>query len=171
MSEVTLSCFCFAMEIIHIWVIEEYDNIFTNQISERIKGKNMANYECVVRTNYFHVTDEGKFRGLLERFLPASCEVFTRVDDKGKNLVAFGSNEEIDWPEDDSTFISGLQECLAENDSIIVLEVGNEKLSYLVGAASIITRSGVETIDLISLAMNKAAEMLGNPNYTTQCEY
>ena len=108
---------------------------------------------------------------MCNQFLSGSCEVFTRTDVNSNKLVGFGSDENINWPEDDTGFVSGLQECLAEDDSIIVLEVGHEKLRYLIGAATIITRSSIETIDLTSLAISKAAEMLGNPDYTTCCEY
>lgn len=131
----------------------------------------MASYVCAIRTNYFRVTEEEKFRNLIDEFLSGSCEVFTRTDVNSNKLVGFGSDENINWPEDDTGFVSGLQECLAEDDSIIVLEVGHEKLRYLVGTATIITRSSIETIDLTSLAISKAAEMLGNPDYTTCCEY
>ena len=131
----------------------------------------MASYVCAIRTNYFRVTEEEKFRNLIDEFLSGSCEVFRRTDVNSNKLVGFGSDENINWPEDDTGFVSGLQECLAEDDSIIVLEVGHEKLRYLIGAATIITRSSIETIDLTSLAISKAAEMLGNPDYTTCCEY
>ena len=131
----------------------------------------MASYACAIRTNYFRVTEEEKFKNLIDEFLSGSCEVFTRTDVNSNKLVGFGSDENINWPEDETGFVSGLQECLAEDDSIIVLEVGHEKLRYLVGAATIITRSCIETIDLTSLAISKAAEMLGNPDYTTCCEY
>ena len=131
----------------------------------------MASYVCAIRTNYFRVTEEEKFRNLIDDFLSGSCEVFTRTDVNSNKLVGFGSDENINWPEDETGFFSGLQECLAEDDSIIVLEVGHEKLRYLIGAATIITRSSIETIDLTSLAISKAAEMLGNPDYTTCCEY
>lgn len=131
----------------------------------------MASYVCAIRTNYFRVTEEEKFRNLIDEFLSGSCEVFTRTDVNSNKLVGFGSDENINWPEDETGFFSGLQECLAEDDSIIVLEVGHEKLRYFVGAATIITRSSIETIDLTSLAISKAAEMFGNPDYTTCCEY
>ena len=131
----------------------------------------MASYACAIRTNYFRVTEEEKFKNLIDEFLSGSCEVFTRTDVNSNKLVGFGSDENINWPEDETGFVSGLQECLAEDDSIIVLEVGHEKLRYFVGAATIITRSSIETIDLTSLAISKAAEMLGNPDYTTCCEY
>ena len=131
----------------------------------------MASYVCAIRTNYFRVTEEEKFKNLIDEFLSGSCEVFTRTDVNSNKLVGFGSDENINWPEDETGFVSGLQECLAEDDSIIVLEVGHEKLRYLIGAATIITRSSIETIDLTSLAISKAAEMLGNPDYTTCCEY
>lgn len=131
----------------------------------------MASYLCAIRTNYFRVTEEEKFKNLIDEFLSGSCEVFTRTDVNSNKLVGFGSDENINWPEDETGFVSGLQECLAEDDSIIVLEVGHEKLRYLVGTATIITRSSIETIDVTSLAISKAAEMLGNPDYTTCCEY
>ena len=131
----------------------------------------MASYVGAIRTNYFRVTEEEKFRNLIDEFLSGSCEVFTRTDVNSNKLVGFGRDENINWPEDATGFVSGLQECLAEDDSIIVLEVGHEKLRYFVGAATIITRSSIETIDLTSLAISKAAEMLGNPDYTTCCEY
>lgn len=68
-------------------------------------------------------------------------------------------------------FIDGLQECVADDDAIIIFESGNEKLRYVVGSATIITSKDYEYISITHTASKRAAELLNNSEWTTQCEY
>lgn len=142
----------------------------------------MANYICTIRTNYFHVKDEEKFRELMSRAYGEEDNIylFEKQDSEGKNKFGFGlysgiagvRNAKDDEDEDcDETsydeFIEGLQECVADDDAIIIMEAGNEKLRYVVGSALVITSKDTEYLDISDLAVQKAKEMLHNPSYGT----
>lgn len=143
----------------------------------------MANYYCTIRTNYFHVKDEEKFRALMDRVYGTEDDVklFESHDENGNPVFGFGTYGAIagvrdsKYEEDDETsydeFLDGLQECVADDDAVIILESGNEKLRYVIGTATIITSSDYGSLDMTFLASEKAAEMLGNPNWQTRCEY
>ena len=78
----------------------------------------MANYQCAVRTNYFHVQDPELFRQFMARVYgtEGSVELWEDKDANGRPIFAFGSYggisglrdvwEEI-WPGD--AMLSGRQ--------------------------------------------------------------
>lgn len=135
----------------------------------------MANYCCTVRTNYFHVKDEDKFRNLMKQACGCGdwIELWEVKDPDGKSSFGFGARncitEIIDM--DENEFIKGLQECVEDDDAIIIMEVGNEKLRYVVGSATIITSHDCKYLNLIELAIQKASSMLENPDWRTKCDY
>lgn len=138
----------------------------------------MANYTCMVRTNYFHVKSEEKFRALMGRV--CGCEedidLWEEKDDEGKPIFGFGVYGGIYGIEDAETdeyneFIDGLKECVADNDAIIILEGGGEKMRYVIGSATIITSKECRYLDITSIAIKQAAELLHNPNWKTECKY
>lgn len=145
----------------------------------------MANYCCAVRTNYFRVKNEDKFRDLISRAYGYEDDVrLWERDRNGKTVFAFGAYSGIaglrsaQEDENDDTdessfdeFINGLQDCVADNDAIIIFESGNEKLRYIVGAATVITSKGYEHMDICDLAVFRAANMLENLNWNTECSY
>lgn len=142
----------------------------------------MANYNCCVRTNYFHVKDPDAFRSFMCRVYGTEDDVeLWEVKDHDGNLVfGFGTNGgisglcDVDEEDNDDSydlFIDGLQEHLCDDDAAIILEVGHEKLRYIVGSATVVTKKHCEYLDIRSLATAKAAELLGNPQWTTQCDY
>lgn len=143
----------------------------------------MANYECTVRTNYFHVKDEEAFRKLVEGIVSEyGIELFEKNDPEGEKLFGFGSYGSLygickDSEEDDDEYdekevlYQKLQSCVAEDDAVIILTAGNEHLRYVTGDAVCITHDKIEYLDLTCLAVAKAAEMLNNPLYSTVCEY
>lgn len=143
----------------------------------------MANYHCAIRTNYFHVKDSGLFRQFISRVYRAdgSVELWETRDANGQIMFGFGCYGGIsglrDAAEDTSEkisetaydeFISGLQQHVREDDAVIILEAGQEKLCYLVGSAEIITCNGHEYLDISDLAQTRASAMLGNPGWQTQ---
>ena len=54
---------------------------------------------------------------------------------------------------------------------MILMETGHEKLCYVTGAATILTSGWYEYLSLAEMAAKRAAEMLGNPSWSTQCDY
>ena len=145
----------------------------------------MANYCCAVRTNYFHVKDKDRFKKFMENVI--SCEdnvdVWEEKDAAGNTVFGFGCygsilgidlgyNADNDYCEYDyNEFIDGLSDIVADDDAIIILESGNEKLRYVVGGATIITSNGYDYLDIATLAAQAAAEMIGNPSWKTRIDY
>lgn len=146
----------------------------------------MANYCCAIRTNYFHVKDEEKFRDLMSRVYGSedSVDLWEEKDLDGKPVFGFGvyggiaglRNAQEDEDDDASEssydeFIDGLQACVADDDAIIIMEAGNEKLRYVIGSATIITSEDYSHIDVMGAAVYRAAKMLGNMEWQTKCSY
>ncbi len=147
----------------------------------------MANYTCTTRTNYFHVKDPDAFRSFFQRVYGSEgcIELWEEKDADGNLMFGFGSyggiaglrnsTDDEDMLTADTTsydeFIGGLQEHVAENDAVIILEAGHEKLRYIVGAATILTCRDHTHVNVISAAKARAANMLGIPNWETKCEY
>lgn len=146
----------------------------------------MANYCCVYRTNYFKVKDNEKFKEFMTHVYAEDLEVFHKKDENGNELYGFGGyggisgyfNNENEYEDSDEAwdnaydnFIDGLAKQVAENDAILLFEVGNEKLRYIVGSVSVITSKGYEYRDITNVGVEIARQMLNNPNYDTRCAY
>ena len=146
----------------------------------------MSDYICTVRSNYFHVKDPASFRDFMGRVHGSVdfISLWQAQDEEGRPVFGFApygstaglKNAEAD--DDDlldegayDEFIQGLQEHVAEGDAVILMETGHEKLCYVTGAAIILTSSGQEYLSLVELAAKRASEMLGNPGWSTQCDY
>lgn len=150
----------------------------------------MANYESTVRTNYFHVKDTEKFRAVMRRVYGCedTVELWEEKDKDGGPVFGFGvyggisgilpasddKNENSDCCDPDDSyydFLRVLQECVADDDAIIILESGNEKMRYVVGNATVITGKEIRCLSITDLAVEEASKMLGNPNWETVCRY
>ena len=146
----------------------------------------MANYNCTIRTNYFHVKDNEKFEEFMTHVYGEDLEVFHSADSNGNKVYGFGGyggiagyfNKEEDYEDDDEAwdnaydnFINGLVTHVTEDDAILIFESGNEKLRYVVGSVAVITSKGYEYRDIRDVGMEMARQMLNNPDYTTRCEY
>ena len=146
----------------------------------------MANYCCVYRTNYFKVKDNEKFKEFMTHVYAEDLEVFHKKDENGNELYGFGGyggisgyfNNENEYEDSDEAwdnaydnFIDGLEKQVAEDDAILLFEVGNEKLRYVVGSVVVITSKGYEYRDITNVGVEIAKQMLNNPNYDTQCIY
>lgn len=136
----------------------------------------MANYECKIRTNYFRVKDETAFRDLMSRVYGSEDTIdLWEKNDNGAKVFGFGCyggisglrTEDDDENDDFDSVIDELQKYVADDDAIIIFEVGNEKLRYLSGLATIITANEVKVVDLIDTACEAAANLLDNSNWKT----
>lgn len=68
-------------------------------------------------------------------------------------------------------FLEKLQQCVAEDDAVIILEAGNEKMRYVIGTALILTNKACEYLDIAELAEKRAAELLAIPSWKTKLTY
>ncbi len=146
----------------------------------------MANYCCATRTNYFRVKDADAFRSFMKTVAAdeGNVSVWEKEGNDGNIVFGFGcygsilgtpvykdgSDEDDDCGFDDydfDEFVNGLSELVAEDDAMIILESGNEKLRYVTGCALVITSTDSEYMEIDVLAAQRAAEMLGNPSWQT----
>lgn len=142
----------------------------------------MSTYYCAVRTNYFRVKDEEKFLELMKSVWSGEDEVqvWSETDNEGNKRFGFGAydnirgicltDDEDDEPDYDA-FISALQGCVADDDAIIIMETGHEKLCYVGGFAEVITAQKHDYINITDSAVKMAKELLSNPDWTTKCDY
>ena len=143
----------------------------------------MANYNNVIRTNYFHVKNKEEFKKFMACVYGNSDEiqVWEKMDENGNPVFGFGvygsiagvqievnREENIKCSYDE--FIYGLQKHVADDDAIVILEAGSEKMRYVVGEAFIITSNECACLDITELATNRVAKMLHNPVWETEYE-
>lgn len=144
----------------------------------------MANYISTMRTNYFRVKDEAVFRDFMNHIQGCedTVEVFERASEDGTRYFGFGcyggifgyvddDDDDLDYDIAYEKFFKMLHDIVAEDDAIILMEVGNEKLRYVTGYATIITTNDSRTIDLTNDAIELAGKMLGDSGYRTQVDY
>lgn len=143
----------------------------------------MANYYSSTRTNYFRVKDPDAFKSFMMNVYATedNVEVWEEIKSSGTyfGFGCYGSIMGVPVESDDGEledfdyeeFISGLSEHVADDDAILIMEVGNEKLRYLVGEVVIVTSKGSEYMNMTTTAAEIAAKMLGNENWKTKCEY
>ena len=135
----------------------------------------MANYESIIRTNYFRVTDEEKYNELFNNLCAEdTIHDFSYTDDNGVIWHGFGSYGNVYCEEDDDyslgEFYSGIQSILPADEALITFEIGNEKLRYLVGIAVVVTKDSFDVMDLNRLAIDKAKVRIGDW-FVTQTDY
>lgn len=63
------------------------------------------------------------------------------------------------------------QKILLEDDAIIIINIGYEKMRYLTGDCDVITKNDIEYIDITTVALETACNMLQNPEFKTQMDY
>lgn len=144
----------------------------------------MADYICAVRTNYFRVKDEENFREFASKIRSENndLEIWEKEDENGEIVFGFGCCSrlsgvipEVGYTEDpDSAYgelLDGLQENVAEDDAVIIYEVGREKLRYLGGYATVITSKERIILSISDFAVKQARSMLNNQEWITQSSY
>ena len=143
----------------------------------------MANYNAVIRTNYFSVADEARFREIMASCVGTEEAVMIFEPENGSKKFGFGcygtiygippDSEDGDDDEDADlgTFYDALQSVLADGDAIIITEIGWEKMRYLVGVCTVITKREIQCIDVCKKAVELAGELLGDNGFTTQMDY
>lgn len=158
------------------------DRQFQPKISQT--RKNMANYYCTTRTNYYRVTDEQAYAELFAGLhgTDDSIEDFSEKLKDGTIVHGFGTCGSVLWfrdhdAEEDyedeyySEFLSRLQKLLPAGEAFIMMQSGHEKLRYVTGYATVVTADSIEFLSIADLAVRKAREMLGDDHFKTQLDY
>jgi len=139
----------------------------------------MADYLSKFLSNYFSVTDTGKFETLIQSCQAESViETFQHTEPDGSIKYGFGSTGTIHGipPEGEEcgelyAFYGELQKLIPPDDAVIVIEIGNEKLNYFTACCTVITQAEIKSGDLDTLALELARKMLNNPEFETQIDY
>lgn len=133
------------------------------------------NYNCITRTNYFRVTDEGKYKKLFDG-ISSDGEIydFTTVNDNGDKVHGFGMYGDILYDKDDEDrfdcFIDEIREILPPDDAMIIIQVGHEGLRYTTGWALVATKKESKFMSLEDMAIECAGSILGD-HFTTRLNY
>lgn len=67
-------------------------------------------------------------------------------------------------------FYQELQKILPDQEAMILMEVGNEKLRYVVGLATIVTNKEIRFVNMEDVALKTVKSMIGE-DFTTQMDY
>ena len=147
----------------------------------------MANYYASIRTNYFRVKDEKKFREFMAHVSGTEdrVELWEEKDKNGNTVFGFGTlggiagvtdyhnNSEDDGEDEDSeadfdAFLDSLQTFVADDDAIIILESGHEKIWESISGT-------VQSADLafanIEAPVSKDLPYSSFPNFNMHPEY
>lgn len=123
----------------------------------------MANYEAVTVTNYFQVSDIGKAREVAEKL---GLEFYINATTNECSFASYDSCGSIDevWDEysDDTSSIGEVLQSILVSDAVIITEVGNEKLRYVGGHGTIITKDKIDYVSLETALQDKLTEMLAS---------
>ena len=143
----------------------------------------MADYFAAIRTNYFSVKDEDAFRELIRSVIAEDgVHLFEEPQPDGSIKFGFGCYGTINGicvdPDDDGycddeidCFFDALQKLVCEDDAIIIMEAGHEKLRYVAGLNTVITHTAIQSVSLSEASLEIARKLLGNPDYQTQMDY
>ena len=141
----------------------------------------MANYYSTIKTNYFRVKDEEGFINFMNHVHCIDDEINLFAEEKdGVKLFAFGSYGTIagyfetedelldcdDFDESYDNFIKGLQKHIADDDFIMIVEVGHEKLRCITGIVSIITTDSYEYETIESVGLKMAQDIMKKDVYS-----
>ncbi len=157
----------------------------------------MATYYGKCRTNYFSVADADEFKKVIAACV-GDDELHPIEDPQEDGSVKHGfycdgsilglpykfvddepvavydredGEEDLDCDISSDIFFSALQAILPEDEAIIITEVGSEKMRYLVGCSTVITKTDVKGVDVQQKALELAREMLGNKCFDTKMDY
>lgn len=82
---------------------------------------------------------------------------------KNESDVTFGDDCMLE-------FYQALQKILPDQEAMILMEVGNEKLRYVVGLVTIVTNKEIRFVNMNDVALKTVKSMIGE-DFTTQMDY
>lgn len=138
----------------------------------------MANYYASCRTNYFKVKDPEAFKAVMD--LVPGIEVHQQEDvfcllgnndDGGGWPSAYHPSDDPDADLVELDLPTLVATHLADDQVAVFLEVGAEKLRYLVGYALAINNAGETRVVSIDDIYAKAGELTSRPEQISVAEY
>lgn len=122
----------------------------------------MADYICRARSSYFRTTDREKLQELVDK---VGAELWTCTVDEVEHC-AFGNYNGITeyWDDESNETIDItplLQQLIPDDETIVLQEVGHEKLRYVSAWAVIITKHNIEVLDFETKVLERALEISG----------
>lgn len=138
-------------------------------------------FQTITKTNFFRVKDEAAFRDFMDRVLVynGKITVYDQMDHKGRNQFAFCTKGElagfthtttdgkVKSVYDVDALCDELMTHVCDYDAMIIFQFGNDDNGSFAGCAKILTSTGISSLDLRGMAIEKAAEMLELPEWTT----
>lgn len=121
------------------------------------------NYYGKMRTNWFKVTDKEMLAEYVSELEGEGLCIRVRSSD---NLFCITCNGELYYDGrsvNDSGFYNLMQKIIAEDDAMIVMEIGSEGTRYFVAYADIITRNSITYVNLEESVTFKVREILKRP--------
>lgn len=112
------------------------------------------------RTNYFNVKDDEKFETFLNKFdveYDNTVDGYVMFSDEG-NWPSSIYNEETNEYDDYDRFFDDVAEHLEDDEVVIVMTSGHEKMRYITGNAFAINSKG----ETFSIDINTIYEMVSN---------
>ena len=134
----------------------------------------MANYYASSRTSYVKVKDKKKFSAW-EKEVPG--RLIMKEDKEHRTLYGFcfddddcGAIPDFRWDDKKDDFIEfsiyeEIQPHISDGWAITFMEVGAEKLRYLIGRAVVVTPNTIEYYGL-GQWVDETMKTLGNPHHT-----
>lgn len=139
----------------------------------------MADYNGTFRSSYFQVENEETYESLKHHLVATDGVEFWDQEKGGAIYHAFGGygsiigyaedaksyeEGESDEEPDFDRFMNGLSKIIKEGDACVIMSAGHEKLRYVGGGVTVITKNRVEFDSLV----NRSEEILKdhgvNPN-------
>ncbi len=106
----------------------------------------MANYYGAIRSNYFHVNNVNQLKKLCNKI---GATITERKDLNGGVMYTMYSENGFSYDCDDLDLPAEIAKLLTGDDVAVFIEVGREKMRYLVGYAWCVNAKGeTETVDL-----------------------
>lgn len=150
----------------------------------------MSNYCGKTRSNYFSVKDEERFLQIMSRAVTneqshfnTSAEVIEGMKkwsfSINDSLCGFPptSSENVEEEEmggceyDMDGFHKALQAVVADDDAILITEIGNEAMRYFRAHTTIITSHSVHGFDHYNGVLDKTRCVLKNEHFSTRFDY
>ena len=98
--------------------------------------------------------------------------VYEAIEKYDENEIHVCKNESDVILDDDCMleFYQALQKILPDQEAMILMEVGNEKLRYVVGLVTIVTNKEIRFVNMNDVALKTVKSMIGE-DFTTQMDY
>ena len=138
----------------------------------------------ILQSNFFHVKNEGTFLYLMDCIcgVDENVRITEAIDQNDKTIYSFSlrgglagvrnleSSPNCEFDENAyDKLVSRLQRCVADDDAIILTEVNTDGLDDSIGRGTIITADRIEDMPFEDFLIHRAREILGRPEWTTQC--